>query len=83
MTSYIPKYQFAAISARRASKAEHRYVEYQQLLKSGKWGAVHRFEMRKNCRLVDGEWVYEWETEEQALARFAAMNPQYTLRLAQ
>lgn len=83
MTSYTPKYQFAAISARRASKAEHRFVEYQQLLKSGKWGAVRRFEMRKNSHLVDGKWVYEWEAAEQALARFAAMNPQYTLRLAQ
>ena len=49
MTSYIPKYQFSAICKRRESNNKSRFTfKYQQLLKSGKWGAVRVGDNRYN-----------------------------------
>ena len=84
MTSYIPKYQFSAITARRASKAEHEYVTLQRRLKSGKWGKPFTFEKSPEYRMDSGKLVrIGWESDEKALERFAAMNTNTEYRIAQ
>ena len=84
MTNYIPKYQFSAIAARRASKAERQYVTLQRKLKSGKWGKPFTFEKEPEYRMQDGKLVRTgWESDENALGRFVKMNTTTEYRIAQ
>lgn len=84
MTSYIPKYQFSAITARRAAKAEHRYVTIQRRLKSGKWGKPFTFEKRNEGHMEDGKFVRDgWESDEKAFERFVEMNTGTEYRIAE
>lgn len=69
MTSYIPKYQFAAISARRSGKGLVTF-KYQQLLKSGKWGAVR-----------EGNNKYNNGTPQEILEQWEKLNPGKKFRL--
>ena len=84
MTSYIPKYQFSAITARRASKAEHKYVNIQRRLKRGKWGKPFTFEKRHEYRMDNGNLTRTgWESDEKAFERFVAMNTGTEYRIAE
>lgn len=84
MTNYIPKYQFSAIAARRASKAEHKFVTLQRRLKSGKWGKPFAFEKKPEYRMQDGKLVcIGLESDEKALERFVKMNTTTEYRIAQ
>ena len=59
MTNYIPKYQFAAISAKR-HKAQNTF-KYQQQLKSGKWGAVREGSDQYHSGKTPQEIIEYWE----------------------
>ena len=84
MTSYIPKYQFSAIAARRAYKTEREYVTIQRRLKSGKWGKPFTFEKRPEYRMDGGKYVRTgWESDEKAFGRFVAMNTANEYRIAE
>ena len=61
MTSYIPKYQFEGIMAKR--KGTQSTIKYRQKLKSGKWGAVHEYKL-----------LGSYETPEQAFERLVKLN---------
>lgn len=59
MSSHLPKYQFAAINARRSGKGIVTF-KYQQLLKSGKWGAIregnNQYHGNKNPQEILDYW---------------------------
>lgn len=63
MTSYIPKYQFEGVIARRHKAPQT--IKYRQMLKSGKWGAIHEYRI-----------LGSYETPEQAFARLVKLNPE-------
>ena len=68
VSSYIPKYQFEGLMARRYNKRKHE-VMVQRKLKSGKWGKALP------------ETVYGNETPEQVVARINELNPGQEFRL--
>jgi hypothetical protein len=60
MTSYVPKYQFEAVMARRTSKSSATEFKYQQLLKSGRWGAVRTGSTKYHTGKTPQEVVEYW-----------------------
>lgn len=60
MTSYIPKYQFQAISARRSGKGRIQF-KYQVTRKDGSWGAVRTGDNSRNNGTPE-EIVAYWES---------------------
>lgn len=69
-SSYIPKYQFQGIMAKRQGKRME--FKYQQLKKNGEWGAV---------RTMTDEHFYKM-TPQQILDKLEQLNPGKKYRLA-
>lgn len=75
MTSYVPKYQFSAIAARRAAKGAKNATEfkYQRLYKNGKWGKV----------LTGDNSLYTHRTPQEVIEYWNQINPNTKFRLAE
>lgn len=73
MSNYIPKYQFSAITNRRAAKGAKKVTEfkYQRLCKSGKWGKV---------RTGDNK-LYTHRTPQEVIEYWNEINPDTKFRL--